>query len=131
VRVLRFSIMVGAVLAFAAACGGSGTTATVRPASTPGAPASVPAAGGCTGGVGTPVGIANNAFNPNATSVSVGGVVTWANADATTHTVTFDGGPDCGRLAQGASVSRTFDTAGSFTYHCTIHPFMTGTVTVQ
>jgi plastocyanin len=25
----------------------------------------------------------------------------------------------------------SFPTAGSFTYHCSIHPGMTGTVTVQ
>jgi plastocyanin len=30
-----------------------------------------------------------------------------------------------------ASVTRTFSTAGTFTYHCTIHPQMTGTVIVQ
>ena len=126
-RVLRFSIMVGAVLAFAAACGGSAspTTGGVPPA------ASVGAASGCTGSAGTPVGIANNAFNPTAITVAVGGVVTWANADATTHTVTFDDGPDCGRLAQGASVSNTFNAAGTFAYHCAIHSFMKGTVTVQ
>jgi plastocyanin len=128
VRVLRFSIMVGAVLAFAAACGGS--TATTGPAAgTPAAPASV--AAGCTGSAGTAVGIATNAFNPTSVTVAVGGVVTWANADPTTHTVTFDTGPDCGRLAQGATVSRTFDAAGTFAYHCSIHTFMKGTVVVQ
>lgn len=130
-RVLRFSIMVGAVLAFAAACGG-GTAATTGPAAgTPAAPASVAAGSSCTGSAGTPVGIANNAFSPAALTVDVGTVVTWTNTDATTHTVTFDDGPDCGRLAQGATVSNTFNGAGTFAYHCTIHPFMQGTVLVQ
>ncbi len=129
-RVLRFSIMVGAVLAFAAACGGS-TSPTVGPAATPGAPASVAAGSACTGSGGTPVAIANNAFNPSALTVSVGTVVTWTNTDSTTHTVTFDSGPDCGHVAQGATVSNTFSGAGTFAYHCTIHPFMKGTVLVQ
>ena len=90
-RVLRFSIMVGAVLAFAAACGG-GSAATTGPVATPGAPASVAAGSGCTGSGGTPVAIANNAFSPNAVTVAVGATVTWTNTDATTHTVTFDDG---------------------------------------
>jgi len=51
--------------------------------------------------------------------------------DLNFHTVTFDAGPDCGRLSQGATVSRTFSDAGSFAYHCTIHSFMKGTVVVQ
>ena len=123
-RLLRFSIMVGAVLAFALACGG-GSTATQAPAG------NTPAAATCSGSGGTPVGIADLAFNPASVTVAVGGVVTWANADGTDHTVTFNDGPDCGRLAQGASVSRTFDAAGSFAYHCTIHPSMKGTVVVQ
>jgi plastocyanin len=29
------------------------------------------------------------------------------------------------------SVQRTFGTAGTFSYHCTIHPEMTGTIVVQ
>ncbi|MEX2547895.1 MAG: plastocyanin/azurin family copper-binding protein [Chloroflexota bacterium] len=123
VRVVRFSILAGAVLAFAAACGGSG------PAATPGGPAATPAP--CTGSGGTPVGIAGNAFNPLSISVGVGGVVTWTNADGATHTVTFNDGPDCGRLGQGASVSRTFDTPGTFAYHCEIHASMRATVVVE
>jgi plastocyanin len=130
VRVLRFSIMVGAVLAFAAACGGGSAATTGPAAGTPAAPASV-AAAGCTGSGGTPVAVSNNAFNPTAVTVTVGSTVTWTNTDPTTHTVTFDDGPDCGRLAQGATVSNTFSAAGTFAYHCTIHSFMKGTVTVQ
>lgn len=122
-RSLGFSIMVSAVLVFAAACSGGGSAAT------PAGPAAT--AAGCSGSAGTPVGIANFAFNPASVTIAKGGVVTWANADTATHTVTFDAGPDCGRVAQGAVVSRTFDTSGTFTYHCTIHSTMKGTVVVQ
>ncbi len=122
-RLLRFSIMAGAVLAFALACGGGGTATQ--------APASQPAAAGCSGSAGTPVAIQDFSFSPTSITVAVGGVVTWANAGATNHTVTFDGGPDCGTVRPTATVTRTFAAAGSFAYKCTIHPQMTGTVVVQ
>jgi plastocyanin len=77
------------------------------------------------------VSIADFSFIPASVTVSVGGVVTWTNADSTTHTVTFNEGPDCGRLNNAATASRTFDAAGTFAYHCAIHPSMKGTVVVQ
>ena len=39
--------------------------------------------------------------------------------------------PIAADVAQGATVSNTFNGAGTFAYHCTIHPFMKGTVTVN
>ena len=41
------------------------------------------------------------------------------------------GGVTQAPIAPGASFSKTFTSAGSFPYHCTIHPGMVGTVTVQ
>ncbi len=120
---MRLAFLVGAILVLTTACGGSGTVAT------PGGPAATSPP--CSGSGGTPVGIAGNAFNPLSVSVAVGGVVTWTNADSATHTVTFNDGPDCGRLGQGASVSRTFDTAGTFAYHCEIHASMRATVVIE
>lgn len=56
----------------------------------------------------------------------------FVNNDNTTHTSAADGGAwNSGNIAPGASFSQTFQTAGSFTYHCAIHPNMVGTVTVQ
>ncbi|HEX7290611.1 MAG TPA: plastocyanin/azurin family copper-binding protein, partial [Conexibacter sp.] len=55
----------------------------------------------------------------------------WTNADAASHTATADDGSfDTGTLAQGRSGSHAFTSAGTFAYHCTIHPSMHGTVTV-
>ena len=72
------------------------------------------------------------AFGPGSISVAVGSTVTWTNQDSVSHTVTADDGSfDSGRLAQGATFSRTFDTPGTYTYHCAIHPSMTGTITVE
>ena len=76
--------------------------------------------------------LTTTAYSPNPVNVSVGGTVTWTNNDNTAHTSTANGGAfDSGTIAPGASVSRTFPTAGSFPYHCTLHPGMVGTVNVQ
>lgn len=128
---MRIPLVAAAILALAGACAG-GPAATTRPAASVSGPATAAATpAGCTGGAGVPVAIADFSFGPQSITAAVGGAVTWANGGATTHTVTFDGGPDCGRVAPGATVSRTFDTAGTFTYKCTIHSSMTGTVVVE
>ncbi len=76
--------------------------------------------------------IASSAFSPASITVPVGSMVTWTNKDAIAHTTTSDGaGWDSGSLAQNASFAHTFTAKGTFTYHCSIHPFMTGTVMVQ
>jgi plastocyanin len=78
------------------------------------------------------VGIADFAFAPDAVTVDVGDTVTWTNQDGVPHTATADGGAfDTGSLGQGQSGEATFDTPGTFTYHCAVHPTMTGTVVVQ
>jgi plastocyanin len=76
--------------------------------------------------------IADFAFSPASLTINVGDTVTWTNNDSATHTATAtDGSFDTGELAQGASGSVTFDTAGTFNYICSIHPQMTGTIIVQ
>jgi plastocyanin len=73
-------------------------------------------------------------FTPNKVDVLAGGTVTW-QFSTLTHNVTFSGTatgtpqniPD----ATSTSVSRSFTTAGTFSYSCTIHPGMTGTVVVH
>ena len=81
------------------------------------------------------VAINNFAFTPAALTVTVGDRVTWTNNQAgVPHTATSNTGVtpafDTGNLATGASGSVTFNTAGTFAYHCTIHPNMAGTITV-
>jgi plastocyanin len=84
------------------------------------------------GGTGSDVSIKNFAFTSNNISVTKGTTVKWTNNDGVTHTVTADDGSfDSGSLTNGASFSHTFSTAGTYTYHCSIHTTMTGTVTVQ
>ena len=72
------------------------------------------------------------AFTPSNRTVSIGTSVFCTNKDGTPHTVTSDGGVFAsGNLGNNASFSFIFSTAGSFPYHCAIHPGMTGTITVQ
>lgn len=78
------------------------------------------------------VAISGFAFVPASVSVSVGDSVTWTNGDGVGHTATADDASfDTGTIAGGGSDSVTFSAAGTFAYHCTIHPAMTGTITVQ
>jgi plastocyanin len=80
---------------------------------------------------GAAVSIVDFAFQPASVEVAAGSTVTWTNTGQAPHTVTADDGAfDSGQLAPGASFSQTFDTAGTFTYHCNIHPQMTGTIIV-
>ncbi len=55
----------------------------------------------------------------------------WTNNDDQAHTATSAGNFDAGAIQPGASFTVAFDTAGSFTYICSFHPFMTGTVVVS
>ncbi len=79
------------------------------------------------------VDISNYAFSPSSITVKKGTTVTWTNKDAVAHHLAeTDGknGPASQDLNQGQTYSFTFDTTGTFKYHCAIHPSMTGTVTV-
>jgi len=81
---------------------------------------------------GNSVTIQNMAFNPSTLNVKVGTTVTWINNDTTTHDVVSDSGLfNSGNLTNGMSYNYTFNQTGSFPYHCSIHPSMTGTVVVS
>jgi len=72
-------------------------------------------------------------FSPNPIAIKVGDTVTWTNNASVTHTSTSNTGAwNTGSLAPGAtSAAVTFTSAGTFAYHCAIHPSMTGTVIVS
>ncbi|HLZ70764.1 MAG TPA: cupredoxin family copper-binding protein [Dehalococcoidia bacterium] len=116
----------GAAAALTTPAASASAPATAAPA-TPSATA--PAAGGA--GAEQAVTISGFAFAPATLRVPVGATVTWTNKDAVTHTVTPDAeGITDRQLAAGAAVSQTFTTPGTFSYHCSIHPFMKGTIIV-
>jgi plastocyanin len=80
------------------------------------------------------VGINNFAFAPGSVTVNVGDTVTFTNNQAgIPHTATSDtpGIFDSGAIGGGSSfTSQPLNTPGTYTYHCEIHPSMTGTVIV-
>lgn len=78
------------------------------------------------------VNIVNFTFTPETLTVKVGTTVTWTNNDSTTHRPVSDTGVfDSGDLPPGAAFSFTFNNTGTYSYHCSIHPYMTGKVIVQ
>lgn len=75
--------------------------------------------------------IVDFAFEPSSLTVSAGSTVSWTNTGAALHTVTAtNGSSDSGFLFSGDGYSKTFPSAQTFTYFCTLHPDMTGTITV-
>lgn len=101
------------------------TTTTVRPTTTTtGAPATTTTAAAPTRTI-TQSGFA---FTPTSLSISIGQSVTFIVNSS--HDVTWRNG-DPGRDATGAPYSRTFSSAGTYSFLCSIHPSMTGTITVS
>lgn len=78
------------------------------------------------------ISIVNFAFSPAVLNIKKGDTVMWTNTDSAPHTVTGDStsGPHSGTMKQGDSYSFIFNTTGTFTYHCQIHPMMTAKVIV-
>jgi plastocyanin len=69
-------------------------------------------------------------FSPASLTIAAGDTVTWTNNGNQPHDVTGDG-LSSGTLQSGQGYSHTFASAGNFSYICSIHPFMKGSVTVQ
>lgn len=108
---------VGGVWFVAATAGGAG-----GPAASPSSPAAQ----------GNAVAIVDFGYEAASVTVKVGATVTWTNTGSASHTATADDGSfDSKSLAGGKAFSQTFATAGTFAYHCAIHPAMKGTVVVQ
>ena len=125
----RFAL-VSAFALMTAACGGySAAAPSPVPSPSPGP------IGGPSTAVSIPVRaetLGNRAFNPDDLSVAVGSSVTWTNTDSVAHTSTSDSRTwDSGSVAPRAQFSVTLQSAGTFRYHCAIHPGMVGTITVQ
>lgn len=76
--------------------------------------------------------IHNFAFGPQVVTIKAGTTVHWTNSDSEAHTVTSNTGAFSSPVLQpGAGYSYTFTRPGTYSYHCTIHPFMTGMVVVS
>lgn len=77
--------------------------------------------------------IMNFAFSLSSLTINKGDTVIWTNQDSASHTVTSDSGSelDSSSLSKSQTYSHTFNNAGTFSYHCTPHPYMKATITVQ
>jgi plastocyanin len=101
-------------------CGGKSYNNSMNPTSTGTMPTAAASAS-----------IQNFAFSPSVVHVLPGGTVTWTNKDATPHTVTdINGSFDSGSIAVDGTYKKTFATAGTYTYHCTIHSMMANATVV-
>jgi plastocyanin len=121
-------VMMTAVLAFASvACSKSSSSTT----------------GGASGGGGGSSCTADNAtaltgdltikdfaFHPACFSVSAGSTISVNNQDTTTHTFTSDGTDVNVSVDAGTTQTATAPAAGTYPFHCSIHPTMTGTFIV-
>ena len=109
-----------------------------QPASNNNLPSSnSPATGNTSGASSTPetynIDIAGFAFAPATLNIKPGDVVIWTNSDSVTHTITSDSGTELksSSLSNGQTYTHTFNTAGTFAYHCSIHTTMKGTIIVS
>lgn len=76
------------------------------------------------------VSISHFEFHPHTLNIAKGTRVVFSNKAGTAHTATNAGVFDTGHIKPGHSVAVRFTQKGTFSYHCTIHPFMHGKIVV-
>jgi plastocyanin len=123
--ILRIALSIAATLALAACSGNGGGAATTGPA-----------AAVCNDSTGTTVVAATVAGRvwSQPINAKVGDVITWTNSDDVPHKLATDDG-SCTMGANiapsGGTASLVFTKAGTYAFHCTIHPSMKGTITIS
>jgi plastocyanin len=119
--------------ASAAASAPASAPAATAPASAPASPAGSTAAACSTSGDAgaVTVSIKNFTFTPGQPSAKVGQVIKFSNDDSTAHTATLDDNAcGTGNIDAGKANGLVFTAAGSYPFHCAIHPQMKGTITI-
>jgi plastocyanin len=124
----RRLLIVVVLASTAAACSSSSTPSTTpstTPTTTTGSAVTVTIPTGAAG-------MTTTAFGTNPLTVAVGTTVTWVNSDSIAHTSTANAGQfNTGVINPGGSAKFQFTAAGTFAYHCSIHPGMVGTIVAQ
>lgn len=129
-------LAVPAVLVLATACsssssgGGGGSSSSASSSSGSSAPAS--SGGSVSSSKAVTVDVKNFSFNPQNLTISTGTKVTWKFEDSADHNVTAnDGTFKSTDLNDNKTFSYTFNKAGTYSYICTIHQYMTASITVK
>jgi plastocyanin len=147
-RLANSLLVVLTTIAVAACGGGASPTPASSTAVTPGVAAGSPAgssgagasAGGAAACATAPAGstaaatvtIRNFAYTPQPVRAKVGDVIAWKNDDSAPHSATMDDGScDTDTIKAGATAMLVFTAAGTYTYHCEIHPGQMKDVTVE
>lgn len=125
IKLITLSVILALALS---GCSSPAAPTAATTATAPAQPTAEPAAGGA-----AEVTIKEFAFAPATLKIKVGTTVKWTNQDSAGHTVVSDTGAwkDSDNLAKGQSFSFTFTKAGSYPYHCGVHPAMKATVEVS
>jgi plastocyanin len=125
-KLCQFALVAGFWIV--SACGGSGGYSGGNPTG--------PGTGGNINCPANNVCMGSAAFVPTSITVTKGTLVTFNNTSVVDHNIVFDAPlpaavENPGSLPYGSSVGRTFATAGTYNFHCTIHGGMTGMVIAQ
>ncbi|MDD5162615.1 MAG: cupredoxin family copper-binding protein [Candidatus ainarchaeum sp.] len=77
--------------------------------------------------------ISNFSFSPSEITIKKGETVAWINKDSAKHSIVSDSGSELNStlLATNETFSHTFNSSGTFGYHCTVHASMKGKVIVE
>jgi plastocyanin len=112
------------------ACGGGSDKAT-----SPGGNNGGSNNGGGNGSTSNQISVGDNFFDPPSTTLAPGTTVTWTwnGSGSVGHNVTFDNSAIGNSTTQtSGTFQKTFNTAGTFNYHCTVHGTgMSGTIVIQ
>ena len=128
--------LVGLLALVTVACGGGSTA---PQSNSPGQPSNP--GGGTPSASNVAVSITEYSFGPSDITIAKGSMVTWTNDGTLAHTVTATGfgsgqlAPPAGGaggygMSSGQTYAMSFATPGTYSYHCSNHPQMTGTITV-
>lgn len=136
------TLVAGAVLLLAACSSGAATSApaSAAPSAAPSVEASMEASAPAAGAAcapsseagGVAVAIEDFTFNPADITASVGQTITFSNSDSAPHTATLDDDTcTTPNISQGGSDGLVFNAAGTYPFHCNVHPNMKGTITIS
>lgn len=132
-------LLAAAAATLIAGCGSSGSQSSSSGGSSSGGsssssstPSSSSSSGGSASGGAVVVKMQNIAFSPKQLTAKVGQTIKWTNDDSVDHNVTATAGASfhSSNLGQGGTYETKLTKPGTISYVCTIHPGMTGTITV-